>query len=96
MHSECALLQPEVKYLGHVVGQDEVVADPEKVPAVKDRTVSLNLQEFRAFFGLIAYYWQNIPDFAGIAQSLNHLTAKGVIGSGRIRSSKHLNTSRIT
>jgi len=28
--SKCALLQPEVKYLGHVVGRNGV-ADPEKV-----------------------------------------------------------------
>jgi len=28
--SKCALLQPEVKYLGHVVGRNSVAMDPEK------------------------------------------------------------------
>jgi len=34
--SKCALLQPEVKYLGHVVGRHRVATDPEKVRAIED------------------------------------------------------------
>jgi len=33
--SKCTL-QPEVKYLGHVVGRNGVATDPEKVRAIKD------------------------------------------------------------
>lgn len=33
--SKCALLQPEVKYLSHVVGQDSVATEPAKVQAVE-------------------------------------------------------------
>ena len=33
--SKCALLQTEVKYLGHVVSKDGISTDPEKVAAVK-------------------------------------------------------------
>jgi len=33
---KCALLQQEVKYLGHVVGRDEVATNPEKVRAARD------------------------------------------------------------
>jgi len=75
---KCVLLQREVKYLGHVVGRDEVATDPEKVRAVRDWAVPVDLRELRAFLGLVGYYCQYIPDFAGIAQSLNRLTAKGV------------------
>jgi len=34
--SKCALLQPEVKYLGHVVGRNGMAMDPEKVRAVEN------------------------------------------------------------
>jgi len=34
--SKCALLQSEVKYLGHIVGCHDVAIDPEKVRAVED------------------------------------------------------------
>jgi len=37
--SRCTLLQPEVKYLGYVVGRDGVATNPEKVQAVEEWTV---------------------------------------------------------
>jgi len=33
---KCALLQLEVKYLGHVVGRNGVATDPDKVRAIED------------------------------------------------------------
>jgi len=91
--SKCALLQPEVTYLGHVVGCDGVATDPEKVQAVKEWTVLRDLSELHAFLGLVGYYRQYIPGFAGVAQPLNQLTAKGSNGSGHRRSSRHSITS---
>jgi len=76
--SKCPLLQPEVKYLGHVIGRISVVTCPEKVRAIEDWVTLQNLTGLRAFLGLVGYYRQNIPDFAGIAQLLNWLTAKRV------------------
>jgi len=34
--SKCVLLQPEVKYLGHVVGWDGVATNIEEAQAVRD------------------------------------------------------------
>jgi len=39
------LLQPEVTYLGHVVGRDGVATDLEKVQAVKAWAVPRDLPE---------------------------------------------------
>jgi len=76
--SKCALLQPEVKYLGHVVGRNGVATNSEKVRAVEDWVTPQDLTGLRAFLGLVGYYRQYIPDFAVVTQSLNWLTAKGV------------------
>jgi len=76
--SKCALLQPEVKYLGHVVGRNGVATDPEKVRAIEEWVALQDLTGLRAFLGLVGYYRQYTPDFAGIAQPLNRLTTKGV------------------
>jgi len=76
--SKCALLQPEAKYLEHVVGRNGVVTDPDKVWAVADWVTPQDLTGLRTFLGLVGYYRQYIPDFAGVAQPLNRLTAKGV------------------
>jgi len=78
MPSKCALLQPEVKYLGHVAGRDKIAIDPEKVQAVRDWAVSLDLHNLPTFLGLVGYYRQSIPDFAKIANPLNWLTAVAV------------------
>jgi len=61
-----------------VVGRDGVATDPKKVQAVKEWAVPCDLPELRAFLGLVGYYRQYIPGFAGVAQPLNRLTAKGV------------------
>jgi len=55
-----------------------VATDPEKVRAIQDWVTPQDLTGLRAFLGLVGYYRQYIPDFAGIAQPLNRLTAKGV------------------
>jgi len=75
---KCALLQPGDKYLGHVVSRNGVATDPEKVRAIEDWVIPQDLTGLRAFLGLVEYYRQYIPDFAGIAQPLNRLPAKGV------------------
>jgi len=61
-----------------VVGRDGVATDPEKVQAVKEWAVPRDLPELRTFLGLVGYYRQYIPGFAGVAQPLHRLTAKGV------------------
>jgi len=76
--SKCALFQPEVKYLRHIVGRHGVATDPEKVRAIEDWATPQDLTGLRAFLGLVGFYRQYIPDFAGVAQPLNQLTAKGV------------------
>jgi len=76
--SKCNLLQPEVKYLGHVVSRDDFATDPEKVQSVESG-LSRDLSELRAFLGLVEYYRQYyISGLAGVAQPLNWPTAKRV------------------
>ena len=76
--SKCALLQSEVKYLGHVVSRHGVATDPEKVEAVKEWTTPRCQTELRTFLGFVGYYRRFCPDFASIAKPLHKLTAKGV------------------
>jgi len=54
--SKCALLQPEVKYLGHVMARNGVATDSDKVRAVEDWVTLQNLTRLWAFLGLVGYY----------------------------------------
>ena len=68
---------PQVPFLGHIVGQDEVRTDPQKVTAVKELPVPKSVTEVRSFLGLCTYYHRFVKDFATIASPLHHLTRKG-------------------
>ena len=74
--SKCELLQPEVRYLGHIVSSTGVATDPEKVAAVKDWPRPQGVKQLQAFLGTVGYYRQYVPEFATIAQPLHKLTSK--------------------
>ena len=74
--SKCELLQPEVRYLGHIVSSTGVATDPEKVTAVKDWPRPQGVKQLQAFLGTVGYYRQYVPEFATIAQPLHRLTSK--------------------
>ena len=74
---KCELFQKSVAFLGHIVSEDGISADPSKVEAVKNWSVPQNLTELRSFLGLCSYYRKFIKGFAGIAAPLHKLTEKG-------------------
>ena len=74
---KCALFQKSVNFLGHVVSEQGISADPSKIEAVKNWPVPQNLTEVRSFLGLCGYYRKFVCGFAGIAAPLHKLTEKG-------------------
>ena len=76
--SKCELLQPNVRYLGHVVRATKVATYPEIVAAVKKWPKPQGVKQLQAFLQTVGYYRQYIPGFATIAQPLHSLTSKEV------------------
>ena len=59
-----SLFQHEVPFLGHVISQDSVRTDPQKVAVVEKRTVPASVAEVRSFLGLcsiIAVLYKTSP-----------------------------------
>jgi transposase InsO family protein len=73
---KCEFLRHEVAYLGHVLTEDGVRPDPQKIAAVKSFPTPRNLKNIRQFLGLAGYYRRFISDFSRIASPLSNLLKK--------------------
>lgn len=74
---KCHLFQRSVKFLGHVISEEGITTDPEKIESVRNWPVPSNTSEIRSFLGLCGYYRKFIKDFSKIAKCLHKLTEKG-------------------
>ena len=73
---KCHFFQVRVQFLGHIVSQDGVGTDPEKVLRISECPVPKNVHEVRSALGLFSYYRRFIPHFSETAKPLIRLTEK--------------------
>ena len=71
--SKCELFKKQINYLGHVVGQEGVSTDPDKIKAVTEWPRPTTVTEVRSFLGFVSYYRRFIPNFSKVAKPLNTL-----------------------
>ena len=76
--SKCAFLQREVDLLGYVVSGDGLRAQKAKTDAIDRQPPPRDVNELKRFMGMATYYRQLIPDFAKVAEPIQHLTRKKV------------------
>lgn len=68
----------EVKYLGYVLSNKGLQADPERIKTMVEYPAPKNTKAIRRFLGLTGYYRRLIPDFSGITAPLSDLLKKNV------------------
>lgn len=75
---KCEFLKREVSYLGHVISEQGVQPNPEKVNAIKNYPVPKDAKMIKQFLGLVGYYRRFIKNFAKIAKPLTNLLKKEI------------------
>jgi len=76
--SKCCLFQRRVAFLGHLLSENGIEVQDDKVDAVRDWPTPCNLTELGSFLGLCSYYRRFIERFADVAAPLHKLHRKNV------------------
>ncbi|XP_037774414.1 uncharacterized mitochondrial protein AtMg00860-like [Penaeus monodon] len=72
-----SLLLREVDFLGHVVSQEGIKEQPQKIKAIRDFPRPKTLRELQSFLGLANYYCKFLENFSKMARPLYELTKDG-------------------
>ncbi len=73
---KCSFNQPELNFLGHIVGKEGIKVDPQKTEAVKKWPKPTSVKELRGFLGLANYFRRFIQGYSTIVAPLTDLTKK--------------------
>ena len=71
--SKCSFFQPEVEFLGFMVGRNGISMEQSKIKAVLDWPAPENRKQLMSFLGLANYYRKFIKDHAAICAPLTEL-----------------------
>ena len=74
--SKCAFWLKSISFLGHIISEEGISVDPEKIQAVKDWKAPKTVKGIKSFIGMAGYYKRFVQDFSKIATPLTKLTRK--------------------
>ncbi|UYV77041.1 K02A2.6-like [Cordylochernes scorpioides] len=74
--SKCRFAYTELLILGHVVSNEGIAPDPEKIISIRKFPTPRTVKDVRAFLGLCSYYRRFIREFSKVALPLQILTRK--------------------
>ena len=73
---KCKFLVPSVSYLGHLIDSEGLHPLPSKVKAIQDAPTPRNVQELKAYLGLLTYYGKFLPNLSTVLAPLYELLRK--------------------
>ena len=73
---KCQFFVPSVTYLGHKIDAEGLHPLLDKVQAIQEAPTPTNVQELKAYLGLLTYYSKFLPNMATVLSPLYQLLQK--------------------
>lgn len=74
--TKCVFGMTEILYFDHIINDEKVRVDEQKIETIQDWPVPTTLTQLRGFLGLCNYYRRFIRGFSHLAAPLTQLTKK--------------------
>jgi hypothetical protein len=74
---KCFFYQKKIHYLGHIISEQGIAVDLEKIEVIRGWPTPRNLSQVKYFMGLVSYYRRFIVGFSKIAHPITSLQNKG-------------------
>ena len=71
---KCEFMKSEIKVLGHIVGQEGIIPDPNKVKTILDILRPNSIKDIRGFLGAVGFFRKFISKFRIITKTLYEIT----------------------
>lgn len=74
---KCSFCHDRIKFLGFIVGQNQILPDCSKIEAIRDFPPPVTKKDMRSFLGLLNFYRRFAPNLGMFTSSLNDTLKKG-------------------
>ena len=78
LYAKCEFYKDKIHYLGHIISEEGIYVDPEKIEAIMNWPTPRNVIDVRHFMGLARYYRRFIERFFKVAHSITSFQKKGI------------------
>ena len=76
---KCDFYRDRIHYLGHIILDEGIFVDPEKIEDIMKWPSTRNVTDVRSFMGLAGCYNRFIEGFSKVAHSITSLQKKGIM-----------------
>ena len=76
--SKCDFYIDRIQYLGHIILEEGISVDPEKIEAIMNWPTPRNVTDVRSFMGLAGYYRRFIEGFSKVEHPITSFQNKGI------------------
>jgi hypothetical protein len=75
---KCRFCQPQMNFLGQVIGAEAISADPQRITAMLSYPAPRNQKQMRKFLGICGFHRKFVINYADFVATLSPMLKKGV------------------